>query len=67
LPNGTYYWTVQAVDGAQNESDWTAARSFRVGLLPLWGFIVVIVAIVVVLGVLIGARVRRRIIYYDRW
>jgi hypothetical protein len=67
LPNGTYYWTVQAVDGAQNESDWTAARSFRVGLLPLWAFIVVIVAIVVLLGVLIRARVRRRIIYYDRW
>ncbi|GAG39679.1 unnamed protein product, partial [marine sediment metagenome] len=34
LPLGTYYWIVQAVDGAENESDWTAARSFRAGLLP---------------------------------
>jgi len=67
LPYGTYYWTVQAVDGAQNESGWTAARPFRIGLLPLWAFIVIIVAVVVVLGVLIGVRVRRRIIYDDRW
>ena len=67
LPQGTYYWIVQAVDGAQNESPWTEPRSFRVGLLPLWAFIVVIVAIVVLIGVLIRTLVRRRIIYYDRW
>ncbi len=67
LPYGTYYWVVQAVDGAQNESPWTAARRFHVGLLPLWAFIVIIVAVVVFLGALIAARVRRRIIYYDRW
>jgi hypothetical protein len=67
LPQGTYYWTVQAVDGAQNESGWTAARSFRIGLLPLWAFIVIIVAVVVLLGILIGVRVRRRSIYYDGW
>jgi hypothetical protein len=67
LPYGTYYWTVQAVDDAQNESGWRTAGSFRIGLLPLWAFIVIAVAIVVFLGALIRARVRRRIIYYDRW
>ena len=67
LPMGSYYWTVQAVDGAENESDWTAARSFRIGLLPLWAFVVIIVAVVVLLAALIRIRVRRRIIYYDGW
>ena len=68
LPNGSYYWTVEAVDGAENESGWTAARSFRVGLLPRWGFILAIaIAGVVLLIFLIRALVRRRSLYYDRW
>jgi len=65
LPYGTYYWIVQAIDGAENESGWTAARSFRAGLLPLWGFIAAIVAIVVLLGALVRFLVRRRIYYYE--
>jgi len=64
LPYGTYYWIVQAVDGAENESGWTAAHSFRSGLLPLWGFIAAIAAAVVLLVALIRALVRRRIYYY---
>jgi hypothetical protein len=67
LPYGTYYWIVEAVDGAENESGWTAARSFRAGLLPTWALIAIIVAIVVLLGALIRSLVIRRIIYYDRW
>ena len=67
LPLGTYYWIVQAVDGAENESGWTATRSFRVGLLPQWGLIAIIVAAVVLLILLIRALVIRRTIYYDRW
>ena len=67
LPYGTYYWIVQAVDGAENESGWTAARSFRAGLLPLWGFIAAIAAAVVLLVALVRARVIRQSIYYDRW
>jgi len=65
LPYGTYYWIVQAVDKAENESGWTAARSFRAGLLPMWGFIVIIVAIVVLIGALVRSLVRRRIYYYE--
>ena len=68
LPNGAYYWTVEAVDGAENESGWTAARSFRVGLLAKWTFIAIIAAIgAVLLAFGIRALVRRRSIYYDRW
>jgi hypothetical protein len=64
LPYGTYYWIVQAIDGAENESGWTAARSFRAGLLPMWAFILIIVAIVVLLGALIRTLVIRRRYYY---
>jgi len=67
LPLGTYYWIVQAVDDAENESDWSANHSFRVGLLPRWGFIATIAAAVVLLVLLIRALVIRRTIYYDRW
>jgi hypothetical protein len=64
LSYGTYYWCVQAVDGAENESGWTAARSFRAGLMPLWAFIVVITAIAVGIIILVRFLLRRRGIYY---
>jgi len=67
LPLGTYYWIVQAIDGAENESGWSVVHSFRVGFLPLWAFILIIVAAVVLLVALIRALVIRRTIYYDRW
>jgi len=41
LSNGVYYWTVQAVDWAQNESGWSEAQRVRVGRLPMWGFIAI--------------------------
>jgi hypothetical protein len=63
LPYGTYYWSVQAVDGAENEGGWTAARSFRAGLLPLWGFIAIITAIVVAIIALVRFLLIRRGIY----
>jgi len=64
LPYGTYYWIVQAVDGAANAGNWTAARSFRAGRLPLWAFILIIVAIVALIGALVYFFVIRRRIYY---
>jgi hypothetical protein len=64
LPNDTYYWIVQAVDGAENESGWTEAYSFRAGLLPLWAFIVIIVLIVVLIGFLVYFFVIRKRVYY---
>jgi hypothetical protein len=67
LPLGTYYWIVQAVDSAENESGWSENHSFRVGLLPRWVFVVIIAAAVVLLVALVRALVIRRGIYYDRW
>jgi hypothetical protein len=64
LPYGTYYWIVQAVDGAGNARGWTGARSFRAGLLPMWAFILIIVAIVALIGVLIYFFIIRRRYYY---
>jgi len=64
LPYGTYYWIVQAVDGAENESGWTAASSFRSGLLPLWAFIVIIIAIVGAIGTLVYFFIIRKRLYY---
>ncbi len=64
LGYGTYYWIVQAVDGAENESGWTEPQSFDVGRIPLWAFILIILAAVSLAG---GAvyhfRVRTRM--YD--
>jgi len=65
LSYDTYYWSVQAVDRAENESGWSTAYSFRVGLLPLWAFIVIIVVIVVLIGTLVYFFViRKRVHYY---
>jgi hypothetical protein len=66
LPKGTYYWIVQAVDGAQNEGSWTAASVLSIGLLPLWAFIAIIVAIVVIVIAVARALVRRRR-FIDDW
>ncbi len=43
LALGTYYWRVKAVDGAYNESAWSATSVVKVGLIPLWVFIIIIV------------------------
>jgi hypothetical protein len=65
LPHGTYYWIVQAVDGAENAGNWSAAYSFHAGGLPLWAFIVIIVAIAALIGTLVYFFViKRRIRYY---
>lgn len=65
LSQGRYYWRVKAVDGAQNDSGWTAAFSFKAGLLPLWAFITAVALLVVLIGLLVYFLViRRRQWYY---
>jgi hypothetical protein len=64
LPYGTYYWIIQSVDGAENESGWTTARSLRVGALPLWAFILIIVAAVAGIGTAVYFFIFRKRIYY---
>ncbi|MBE0431727.1 MAG: IPT/TIG domain-containing protein, partial [Dehalococcoidia bacterium] len=63
LSYDTYYWIVQAVDGAGNESEWTEPHSFRAGLLPLWAFIVIIVVAVLLGGGLVYYFIVRRRMY----
>jgi len=64
LPYGKYYWIVQAVDGAENAGNWSAAYSFRAGLLPLWAFIVIMVAVAGGIGAAVYFFVIRKRIYY---
>jgi hypothetical protein len=64
LSQGTYYWRVQAVDGAQNDSGWTAADSFKAGLLPMWAFIAGIAGLVVIIGLVVYFRLKSRRFYY---
>jgi len=64
LPQGTYYWSVQAVDGADNGSGWTEPRSFRVGVMPLWAFVIIVVVAAGGIGALIYFKVIRQRIYY---
>jgi len=64
LPMGSYYWRVKAIDGAENDSGWSAAFSFRVGLMPRWAFIAVGVVILVFFIALIRAAIIRRRYYY---
>jgi len=66
LPFGTYYWRVKAVDGALNDSGWSASSSFKSGLLPTWALIVIIVLAAVLIGALIYVLIiRDRVGLYD--
>lgn len=64
LSSGTYHWRVRAIDGAENEGDWTEAQSFHAGILPQWTMITITVGLLlgVILGV--GVFIRRRMGYY---
>ena len=64
LTYGSYYWRVKAVDSAENDSGWTAAYSFKVGLLPLWGFITAVALLVVIIGLLVYFLVIKKRQYY---
>ena len=66
LPFGTYYWRVKAVDGALNDSGWSASSNFKAGLLPTWALIVIIVLAAVLVGALIYVLIiRDRVGLYD--
>jgi hypothetical protein len=43
LLRGKYYWRIEAVDGAGNDSGWTTSILVNVGLMPLWAFILIVV------------------------
>jgi hypothetical protein len=57
-----YYWRVEAIDAASNESGWTSASLFDVGApfkFPRWGIylgVIVGALVVFILGLLVGRR-----------
>ena len=53
LSHGTYYWRVKAIDGAENEGEWSEVANFHTGFLPLWALIAIIVLVVVLIGALV--------------
>jgi hypothetical protein len=64
LPYGTYYWMVSAIDRAGNAGNWSEVRSFRAGVMPLWGFILSVVGGVAVIGTAVYYFIIRRRTYY---
>ena len=50
LSRGKYYWRVKVVDGAGNDSGWTAPILVKIGLMPLWAFILIVVIAVAVIA-----------------
>ncbi len=43
LLRGKYYWRIKAVDGAGNDSGWTTPILVKIGIMPLWAFIIIAV------------------------
>jgi hypothetical protein len=43
LLRGKYYWRIKAVDGAGNDSGWTTPILVKIGIMPLWAFILIAV------------------------
>ena len=62
-----YYWRVQAIDGASNESKWTGAGSFYLGMtftMPKW-VTYTLLGIGVLLIFIFGIWIGRRTSYYS--
>ena len=66
LAYGSYYWKVRAIDGAGNEGNWTEAKSFHAGFLPQWAMITIAAGLLLVV-ILVGIFIRRRMGYSDYW
>jgi len=64
LSRGTYYWIVRAVDRAGNAGTWTETYSLHAGGLPMWAFILIIVAAVAIIGTLVYFLIIRKRTYY---
>ena len=63
LAYGSYYWKVRAIDGAENEGNWTEAKSFHAGFLPQWAMITIAAGLLLVV-ILVGIFIMRRRGYY---
>jgi hypothetical protein len=52
LTKGNYYWRVRAVDGADNEGDWTNGQLFKIGGFDWWLILVIAVVVIVVIVII---------------
>ena len=66
LAYGSYYWKVRAIDGAENEGNWTEAKSFHAGFMPQWAMITIAAGLLLVV-ILVVIFIMRRRGYYDYW
>ncbi len=63
LPKGEYYWRVEAVDGASNESGWSQPWLLKSGLMASWTLAIIIILVVAAAGTMayfLVVRLRRR-------
>jgi len=63
LPKGEYYWRVEAVDGASNESGWSQPWLLKSGLMAPWTLAIIIILVVAAVGTMayfLVVRLRRR-------
>jgi hypothetical protein len=61
LVRGKYYWRIKAIDGAGNDSGWTESILVKIGLMPLWAFIlIVVVAIAFIIRLVFFVRGAKR-------
>jgi hypothetical protein len=64
LAKGNYYWRVRAIDGADNQGDWTNGQLFKIGGIDWWLILLIAVAAIGVIGVIWRfASVNRK----DKW
>jgi hypothetical protein len=52
LTKGNYYWRVRAVDGADNQGDWTNGQLFRIGGMDWWLILLIVAGIAVIAAVI---------------
>ena len=52
LTKGNYYWRVKAVDGADNQGDWTNGQLFPIGGIDWWLPLIVALAVIVVIVII---------------
>ena len=63
LSGGEYYWRVESIDGASNESGWSQLWSFKPGVMARWTLITIIIFGVAGVGTMayfLAVRLRRR-------
>jgi hypothetical protein len=64
LTKGNYYWRVKAVDGADNQGDWTNGQLFKIGGIDWWLPLIVVLAVIVLIVIIWRFRSVGR---QDKW